>query len=95
MLKESEKVKEVKITRAKIEQFFCFDIDNIRLKNDRDDEFVKRCVKVGNCKNTPLIQEETILDVFDVKNYPKYVEYGPFGIGGESHIFSSRPSGSS
>ena len=70
------------MTHANVEQFFCFEIDNVRLKNERENEFVKRCVKIGNAKEKPIIQEETILEMFDVLNYPRDIQLGPFGIGG-------------
>ena len=82
MIKTGKKVKEVHMTHAKIEQFFCFELDNVRLKNERENEFVKKCVKIGYSKDKPVIQEETILEMFECQNYPKDIQLGPFGIGG-------------
>ena len=71
------------ITHSLVKEFAYFEIDNVRLKNDRENAFVKNCVKIGNAKETPVIQEETILDMFEIKGYvPRDVQLGPFGIGG-------------
>ena len=55
-------------------------MEKIYLKEDRDDELVKKCIRIGMAKGKPLLQEELIFDL-QFANVPFEIETGPFGAG--------------
>lgn len=73
-------VSEVQVSYSIFEQIYSFSIKKkILLKNDRDDELLKKCIKIGRTKELPIKQEELIDELrFE---YQPQIEIGSFGVG--------------
>ena len=72
--------KEMKCSTARFEQLYSFKIQKILLWDNKDDELLKKCLKIGKHKSDPCMQEDLILEL-EREGYPQEIEIGPFGAG--------------